>query len=489
MTEYLFARSTDLITGPASGITFTPAGGLSSTNVQAALEELDAEKLSGTGTLGADHGGTGIANNIASTIAIAGAFALTITISGVTGVTFPTAGTLATLTGAETFSNKTLTAPKFATGGFIADANGNELLILTTTAAAVNEVTLANGATGVNPKLTASGETNVGLDFQAKGTGVYNFYATASQAAEIRIYEITGSGTNYTAFKVPALAANITYTLPPDDGNSGDLLRTDGSGVLTWVAATGGGDVSAAANFSNDNRLIRSDGTLKGVQASGITIDDSDNMSLGVSASLTVGTLELGHATQNTLSASGGTLSIEGVPLKQAGIETIYVPAAAMISRTTNGPSGGLVEMTTNKNMFKTYDYDTTTQEFAQFAIRMPKSWNEGTVTAVFTWSHAATTTNFGVVWALEAVATSDDDAGDVAWGTAQQIADTGGTTNDIYVSGATPALTVGGTPAAEDLVMFQVKRVPADGSDTMAIDARLHGVTLYITTDAKNDA
>jgi len=37
--------------------------------------------------------------------------------------------------------------------------------------------------------------------------------------------------------------------------------------------------------------------------------------------------------------------------------------------------------------------------------------------------------------------------------------------------------------------VSFQVKRVPSDGSDTMAIDARLHGVTLYITTDAANDA
>ena len=68
-----------------------------------------------------------------------------------------------------------------------------------------------------------------------------------------------------------------------------------------------------------------------------------------------------------------------------------------MIPRTTNGPSIGTVEMSTNKNMFKTLDYDTTTQEFAQFEIAMPKSWNNSTITFQPVWSHAATTTNFGL--------------------------------------------------------------------------------------------
>ena len=48
--------------------------------------------------------------------------------------------------------------------------------------------------------------------------------------------------------------------------------------------------------------------------------------------------------------------------------------------------------------------------------IAMPKSWNEGTVSFVPVWSHGSTTTNFGVVWALQAVARSDDDAMDVAF-------------------------------------------------------------------------
>jgi hypothetical protein len=171
------------------------------------------------------------------------------------------------------------------------------------------------------------------------------------------------------------------------------------------------------------------------------------------------------------------------------GKQTIWIPASGMTSRTTNGAASGTVETTTNKIMFKTLDFDTTTQEFAQFAIQMPKSWNEGTVIAQFIWSHAATTVNFGVVWAIEAVAFNDDDAGDAAFGTAQQIADTGGTTNDIYRTSETPAITIAGSPTAEEWVVFQIKRVPSDGSDTMAIDARLHGVKLHYTTDAGSDS
>ena len=171
------------------------------------------------------------------------------------------------------------------------------------------------------------------------------------------------------------------------------------------------------------------------------------------------------------------------------GKQTIWVPSQAMIPRTTNGPSIGTVEMSTNKNMFKTLDYDTTTQEFAQFEISMPKSWNNSTITFQPVWSHASTTTNFGVVWALQAVFNADNSAGDVAFGTEQTSTDTGGTTNNIYVGPESSAITVSGSPAAGGLVQFQIKRNPSDGSDTMAIDARLHGIKVYYTTNLSTDA
>src|SRR6056300_811213 len=82
-------------------------------------------------------------------------------------------GSFATLAGTETLSNKTLTAPKFADGGFIADANGNELILLQTTTSAVNELKITNAATGNAVQIaTSGGDTNIDLKLSPKGTGV-----------------------------------------------------------------------------------------------------------------------------------------------------------------------------------------------------------------------------------------------------------------------------------------------------------------------------
>ena len=52
---------------------------------------------------------------------------------------------------------------------------------------------------------------------------------------EIRIYEDTDLGANYSGFKVGNLTASVAYQLPLADGSSGQALATDGSGVLSWT--------------------------------------------------------------------------------------------------------------------------------------------------------------------------------------------------------------------------------------------------------------
>jgi hypothetical protein len=105
-----------------------------------------------------------------ATLVRSGAHALTLTTTGASNVTLPTTGTLATLAGTETFTNKTLTSPRIGTS--ILDVNGNELMLLTATASAVNDISIANAATGNAVSISTSGsDANIGLNITTKGTG------------------------------------------------------------------------------------------------------------------------------------------------------------------------------------------------------------------------------------------------------------------------------------------------------------------------------
>ena len=82
------------------------------------------------------------------------------------------------LTGIQTLTNKTLTSPTITDPiiNEINDANGNEEIIFTTTASAVNELTVANSATGNNPNVSATGgDTNIGINLTPKGLGAITF--------------------------------------------------------------------------------------------------------------------------------------------------------------------------------------------------------------------------------------------------------------------------------------------------------------------------
>lgn len=57
--------------------------------------------------------------------------------------------------------------------------------------------------------------------------------------ADARFREATANGTNYVGFQAPAsVAADVLWTLPGVDGASGQILSTNGSGTLSWAAAS-----------------------------------------------------------------------------------------------------------------------------------------------------------------------------------------------------------------------------------------------------------
>lgn len=191
-----------------------------------------------------------------------------------------------TPTGTETLSNKTLTAPKIVSGGFIADANGNEQIIFTTTASAVNEITVTNAATGGKPTIAATGtDTNVTLNLTSKGSGTVQANGNPVLTSVTAVSAVTGT---------PSAS---TY------------LRGDG----TW-ATVSSGDASTNTATSVDSEVALFSGTggktLKRATGSGIAKLTSGVLSAVTAPTGTiVGTTDTQTLTNKTISGASNTLS------------------------------------------------------------------------------------------------------------------------------------------------------------------------------------
>ena len=124
------------------------------------------------GTLAPANGGTGVSNNAAMTVTGSGNFAYTRTLTATTNVTFPTTGTLATLAGSETFTNKTLTNPTVNnyTEGVVAIGTVTSSNTLSLTSGTVQTVTLtaSTACTFTMPTATA-GKSFILIVTQASG--------------------------------------------------------------------------------------------------------------------------------------------------------------------------------------------------------------------------------------------------------------------------------------------------------------------------------
>jgi hypothetical protein len=83
----------------------------------------------------------------------------------------------------------------------------------------------------------------------------------ATAGSEIRLPEDTDNGSNYVALKAAdSIASNLTLTLPSADGTSGQVLQTNGSGVLSfssvptevkaWIAFNGTGTPAITGSFN-----------------------------------------------------------------------------------------------------------------------------------------------------------------------------------------------------------------------------------------------
>ena len=171
------------------------------------------------------------------------------------------------------------------------------------------------------------------------------------------------------------------------------------------------------------------------------------------------------------------------------GRHAIPIAPGAMQSRGNNGAVFKQVETWNHKVNLASMNFDASTIESVQFSMRMPESWDRGTITFQTIWSHPRASSNFKVSWALQAAAFSNNEYADKRFGNIVTSRDTGGTTDDIYISPQSAAMTMSGNPGVGEWVIFQLSRRTNDSSnDTLAVDARMLGLTMYIKTVSGTD-
>lgn len=259
------------------------------------------------GTLSPTNGGTGVANNAASTLTISGAFASTFTITGVTSVTFPTSGTLATTAQLPVGANPTASVGLAAVNG------------------AATTFLRSDGAPALSQSITPT------------WTGAHVFSSTVAFNGGVTIGDASGDALtiNSNTISIPNnvnLNGNVGLGTAPTGVPATRLVVGDGSGDegATVFPGTGG---TASLHFSDTSG---EKGSIKWAASTGslrFGTAGSDRVAIDTSGNLLVGVTAAGTSAVSVVGIANGTAPTSS----PAGMGQLYVEAGALKYRGSSG--------------------------------------------------------------------------------------------------------------------------------------------------------
>ncbi len=259
----------------------------------------------------------------------------------------------------------------------------------------LNNATVASATAAAFDAATAESGNPDGSDILAALSSITN----ATTIGRLRMIK-SGEPETFAEFDITSVTDNTAWLqlALTHRSSNGTITTNDYFSVQIGPAGNdgadgaGSGDVTAASAFGTDNRLIRSDGTGKGVQASGITIDDSDNITGvgtvdgrdlatdGTKLDGIEGSADVTDATNVAAAgaimdgdfSSNGLMKRDGAgSYSTAASGTDYAPATSGSAILKGDGSGGFADAVAgtdyeaaNADILKADEYDTLTQGY-----------------------------------------------------------------------------------------------------------------------------
>ena len=166
--------------------------------------------------------------------------------------------------------------------------------------------------------------------FSGPVKSLYGFEGTFTATS----VELESDNANAITLDAPnSLAASYTLLLPPNDGNNGQVLTTDGSGVTTWTT-NGVGTVTSVAGA----------GTVNGLTLTG-TVTATGNLTLGGNFALPTATAAALVDEANAINTTGKYAGKMVIDLA-GGSGIIFTAAAAGVNEKWLASSGAAQDIT-----------------------------------------------------------------------------------------------------------------------------------------------
>jgi hypothetical protein len=277
----------------------------------------------------------------------------------------------------------------------------------------------------LNANTLSTTNTNGELVLSPHGTaGVGILAGGSSTAGTLKLYEGSTNGSHSIAIKPPAsLAADVTLTLPADDGSANQALMTNGSGVLTWGGALTAGGAISGTTGTFTSTVVGVAGTFSGA-VSGTTGTFSDAVA-GTAATFTGLTItdgvRVGVTADNEIDTVSGNLVLDSAGGTITVDDNITIASSKTIDMGANKVTGVAEPVAASDAATKAYVDAVKTGLDVKDSVRV------------------ATTANITIATALNNADTLDG----VTLATNDRILvknQTTGSENGIYVVAASPA-------------------------------------------------